>query len=84
MISVKTGGGKVKVVTEKGVEDEFDEVVMTAPLGYLQRNQDIFAPPLPPRLVQAIDAIGYGSLEKVWHLKFLCDSLEALTLIRST
>lgn len=38
---------------------------MTAPLGYLKQNKDTFVPTLPSRLSQAIDAIGYGSLEKV-------------------
>jgi monoamine oxidase len=62
---IETGVNKVKVVTDKGVEQEFDEVVMTAPLGYLKQNKDTFVPPLPPRLAHAMDAIGYGSLEKV-------------------
>ena len=67
---IETGLDKVKVFTDKGVEQEFDEVVMTAPLGYLKQNKDNFVPPLPPRLAQAIDAIGYGNLEKVRHSIF--------------
>jgi len=55
----------VKVSTENGQYFEFDEIVMTPPLGWLQRNKEVFEPPLPPRFLQAIDAIGYGSLEKV-------------------
>jgi Flavin containing amine oxidoreductase len=47
----------------------FDEVVMTAPLGWLKRNKDVFIPALPPRLSQAIDSISYGDLEKV-HINF--------------
>jgi protoporphyrinogen oxidase len=58
-------GGKVALTTENGEKFHFDEVVMTAPLGWLKRNQDAFVPPLPPRLSQAIDSIGYGCLEKV-------------------
>ncbi|KAI4245604.1 MAG: hypothetical protein L6R40_002405 [Gallowayella cf. fulva] len=44
----------------------FDEVVMTAPLGYLKRNIDAFQPPLSPRLLTAIHNISYGALEKVY------------------
>ncbi|KAF2122773.1 hypothetical protein BDV96DRAFT_482125 [Lophiotrema nucula] len=44
----------------------FDEIVHTAPLGWLQRNQDSFVPKLPERLSQAIDAISYGHLDKVY------------------
>ena len=44
---------------------------MTAPLGYLKRNKTLINPPLPVRLSQAIDNIGYGCLEKVW-ITFLC------------
>lgn len=40
----------------------FDEVVMTAPLGWLKGNQDAFVPSLPSRLVQAIKSISYGHL----------------------
>ena len=41
-------------------------MVMTAPLGWLQKNKQTFYPPLPSRLSQAIDNIGYGTLEKVF------------------
>jgi protoporphyrinogen oxidase len=34
-------GGKVVVITEKGESFEFDEVVMTTPLGWLKRNQGV-------------------------------------------
>ncbi|RMZ70675.1 amine oxidase [Pyrenophora seminiperda CCB06] len=44
----------------------FDEVVMTAPLGWLKRNPAAFEPPLPPRLQQAIQSLGYGHLDKVY------------------
>lgn len=49
-----------------GVQKEtFDEVVMTAPLGWLKTNLDAFEPSLPPRLQEGIAAIGYGHLDKV-------------------
>jgi hypothetical protein len=55
----------VTVFTEDGKALNFDEVIMTAPLGWLKLNKATFVPPLPPRFEQAIDAIGYGCLEKV-------------------
>jgi monoamine oxidase len=62
---IETRSNNVKVFTKDGSELGFDKVVMTAPLGYLKQHKDIFVPPLPSRLSQAIDSIGYGSLEKV-------------------
>lgn len=53
------------VTTEKGEALQFDEVVVTAPLGWLKQNQDAFTPAFPPRFSSAIDSIGYGCLEKV-------------------
>ncbi|KAG7009930.1 hypothetical protein G7Y79_00001g002020 [Physcia stellaris] len=44
----------------------YDEVVVTAPLGYLKRNLSIFSPPLPNQLTRAIAHISYGRLEKVY------------------
>jgi monoamine oxidase len=65
VIRIETGSSNVKVVTKDGSELEFDEVVMTAPLGWLKQHKDSFVPPLPARLSEAIGSIGYGSLEKV-------------------
>lgn len=49
-----------------GMQSEtFDEVVMTAPLGWLKTNLDAFEPALPQRLQEGIGAIGYGHLDKV-------------------
>lgn len=62
---IDTGNDTVTVYTEDGQELQYDEVVMTAPLGWLKLNKGTFVPPLPPRFTQAIDAIGYGCLEKV-------------------
>ncbi|KAK3052404.1 hypothetical protein LTR09_006614 [Extremus antarcticus] len=45
---------------------DFDEVVVTTPLGWLKRNQQAFEPRLPQRLAQAIDSVGYGTLDKVY------------------
>ncbi|KAK0720875.1 hypothetical protein B0H67DRAFT_663433 [Lasiosphaeris hirsuta] len=56
----------VRVKTTHGQILEFDEVVLTTPLGWLKKNQQAFSPPLPERLSQAINNIGYGCLEKVY------------------
>jgi hypothetical protein len=58
----------VKVITEDGKTLIYDDVVMTAPLGWLKLNKATFVPPLPPHFAQAIDAISYGCLEKVCAL----------------
>ncbi|KAF2709884.1 amine oxidase [Pleomassaria siparia CBS 279.74] len=62
----KEEGPRVTVGIDGGEELTFDEVVMTAPLGWLKRNEDAFVPALPARLKQAISSIGYGNLDKVY------------------
>lgn len=57
---------KPRVHLEAGDSLEFDEIVFTAPLGWLKRNLDAFEPPLSERLQQGIRAIGFGCLEKVY------------------
>ena len=56
----------VTLSTADGQRHQFDEVVVTCPLGWLKRNKSAFTPDLPPRLTQAIDNISYGRLEKVY------------------
>lgn len=58
-------GGPLKVLTQNGQSFEFDEVVVTAPLGWLKQHPQAVSPPLPTRLTSAIKNIGYGCLEKV-------------------
>lgn len=70
VVGVKTvdrsaSGSKVCVITEAGENLYFDEVVMTAPLGWLKLNKNIFEPALPARLEAGIDGISVGHLEKV-------------------
>lgn len=65
-ITNKSESSKAKIRTTNGVEHEFDEVVMTAPLGWLKQNKDTFQPGLAPRISQAIDNLGYGCLDKVY------------------
>lgn len=60
-----TADEKVAIITATGEHFSFDEVVVTAPLGWLQQNLGAFEPPLPDRLVKAVGSIGYGCLEKV-------------------
>lgn len=57
---------KVIIRLQDGSTHEFDEVVVTTPLGWLQKNKHhAFEPPLPTALMESIDAISYGCLEKV-------------------
>ncbi|GAD94839.1 hypothetical protein THITE_2109024 [Paecilomyces variotii No. 5] len=66
----KSPGEKGVVVTvEDGRSFPFDEVVVTAPLGWLKHHQDVFSPPLEASLKKAIMGIGYGDLEKI-YIKF--------------
>jgi hypothetical protein len=58
-------GDKLAVLTADGDSLEFDEVVVTAPLGWLKQHPEAFNPALPPRLTKAIQSISYGCLEKV-------------------
>ncbi|KAG8418477.1 hypothetical protein J3458_005888 [Metarhizium acridum] len=59
-------GNKVRVEVDGGRHLLFDEVVVTAPLGWLKRHPDAFNPRLPARLTKAINSVGYGCLEKVY------------------
>ncbi|KAF2462186.1 hypothetical protein BDY21DRAFT_8963 [Lineolata rhizophorae] len=56
----------VEVTTSSGEVSEFDEVVCTTPLGWLKQNTSAFEPALPSRLVEAIQSIGYGNLDKTY------------------
>ncbi|KAJ5341179.1 hypothetical protein N7541_010303 [Penicillium brevicompactum] len=53
-------------VTTTATTYNFDEVVVTCPLGWLKQNTTAFSPALPPRLLSAITNISYGRLEKVY------------------
>ena len=62
----RSSGNKV-IVQSNGAETfSFDEVVMTAPLGWLKHNLDVFSPPLPKRLSSAVGNLGLSQLEKVF------------------
>lgn len=63
--TTSSDGHKLTVLTDDGGALDFDEVVLTAPLGWLKRNPQAFSPPLPTGLAKAINSISYGCLEKV-------------------
>jgi hypothetical protein len=57
----------VTVEMEGSENMDFDEVIMTAPLGWLKKNMKAFAPELPERFKEAVGSLGYGHLDKVSH-----------------
>jgi hypothetical protein len=58
---------KISIYTASGLKHEFDDVVVTAPLGWLKAHKETaFTPPLPQRLSEAVDNISYGRLEKCY------------------
>lgn len=65
-ITCRGEGGKERpsISVQGSKTEEFDEVVVTAPLGWLKRNKDAFKPGLTPEVEKAIDSLGYGSLDK--------------------
>ena len=56
----------VVVETSAGFSGTFDHVVMTTPHGWLQKQKEVFRPPIPRELSEAIDSIHYGNLEKLY------------------
>ncbi|OKL61598.1 hypothetical protein UA08_03159 [Talaromyces atroroseus] len=57
---------QITVTVEDGQTYQFDDVIVTCPLGWLKKNKSIFSPSLTPRLSSAIDNISYGRLEKIY------------------
>ncbi|KAH6647507.1 hypothetical protein BKA67DRAFT_577696 [Truncatella angustata] len=62
----RNSAGPVVVTTDDGTKLWFDEVVMTTPLGWLQKHLGSFSPPLPSRLELAIKNLKLSQLEKVF------------------
>lgn len=57
----------VKVVTESGQVFEADVVIVTSSLGVLKQNaREMFTPSLPDDKLQAIDLIGFGTINKIF------------------
>lgn len=54
------------VVTTDRTEFRADAVILTTPLGCLQRNTIDFTPPLPLQIQSAIQNLGFGNLEKLF------------------
>jgi hypothetical protein len=64
MTSVTGSSTSARLAISDGSHEDFDDVVITTPLGYLKRHKDSITP-LDLRLSSAIDQISYGHLEKV-------------------
>lgn len=62
----RTSGKQSCVTTDDGSVREFDEVVMSTPLGWLKKYPECFNPSLPPRLNAAINNLTLSQLEKVF------------------
>jgi hypothetical protein len=61
--------GVVDIEAADGFRGSFDDVIVTVPLGWLKRNEDVFSPCLSPKISNAIRSLGYGNLDKVF-IKF--------------
>lgn len=59
----------IDVQAADGFRGLFDDVVVTAPLGWLKRTETVFTPQLTPKLSTAIRSLGYGNLDRVF-IKF--------------
>lgn len=57
---------RIKLTTTSNEVLTFDQVIVTSPLGWLQKNLTTFKPSLPAHITQAIQEIGYGNLEKAY------------------
>ena len=58
-------GTAVRVTTDSGTAT-FDAVIVTVPLGVLKAGSIAFTPPLPSATQNAIDVLGYGTLDKIY------------------
>lgn len=66
-LPLSTGGAAVNLTTSGGRTYNFDEIVITCPLGWLKSHHSkAFTTPLPSRLTKAISSISYGRLEKIY------------------
>ncbi|KAK4207531.1 amine oxidase [Rhypophila decipiens] len=60
---------EIEAAGSSGFKASFDDVIVTAPLGWLKRNESVFSPPPALKISAAIHSIGYGNLDKVF-IKF--------------
>lgn len=85
MMNQETEASTISVDIEGKESETYDEVVITAPLGWLKNNMDVFKPELPARVKAGIDSISYGHLDKVyinfptafWNEAYTPDALPA-------
>ena len=63
---VDWSAGQAAVVPQAGPAEGFDAVIVTVPLGVLQRRAIAFAPDLPEEKWAAIDRLGMGLLDKLY------------------
>lgn len=70
-VEIEAAGGYwgENIKTRDRCQETFDEVIVTAPLGWLKRNEYVFSPPITPRISTAIRSLGYGNLDKIF-IKF--------------
>jgi hypothetical protein len=64
--SLEGGDRKVRVTSTENQTWEFDDVVVTIPLGALKCGTPKFEPPLSPAITNAIKNTSYSRLEKVY------------------
>ena len=55
----------VLIITSSGEQFTADKVIVTVPLGVLQRNCIQFSPAIPDSHVDAINSLGFGLMDKV-------------------
>ncbi len=61
--------GVIDIEAADGFRGAFDNVIVTAPLGWLKRNEDVFSPLPAPRISNAIRSLGHRNLERAF-IKF--------------
>lgn len=58
--------GVVDIGGADGFRGSFENVIVTAPMGWLKRNEDVFSPPLTSTILNAVRSLGYGNLDRVF------------------
>ncbi|XP_056903292.1 peroxisomal N(1)-acetyl-spermine/spermidine oxidase-like [Takifugu flavidus] len=65
--NTESSGSGVTVECEDGERIAADHVILTVPLGYLQKHHStLFHPPLPPPKFNSIQNLGFGTCNKVF------------------
>ncbi|BET01714.1 Flavin containing amine oxidoreductase [Nesidiocoris tenuis] len=58
--------GNCRIVCEDGRQYSADYVLITSSIGFLRENGDFFEPPLPEKYRNAIENIGFGTVNKIF------------------